>query len=78
MSKLQEKIEVLKKIHLHACSLHSGKASEADAVTRKRSSTNKAAHSHTKALGETQQFLKALQNGHSYRNSSPATALNRP
>lgn len=78
MSQLQKKIKVLKKIHLHALSLHSGEASEADAVTKKHSSTNKAAHSLTKALGKSQQFLKALQNGHSYQSSSPATALNRP
>lgn len=78
MSQLQKKIKVLKKIHLHVHSLHSGGASKADAVTEKHSSTTKAAHFCTKGLGKSQQFLKALQNRHSYQSSSPATALNRP
>lgn len=78
MRQLQQKIKVLKKTHLHAHSLHNGEASEADAITKKHSSINKAAHSHMKALGKSQQFLKALQNRHSYQSPSPVTALNEP
>lgn len=75
---LQKNIKVLEEIHLRAHALHSGEASEADAVTKRCSPTNKAAHSGTKTLRKPQQFLKALQNGHGYQSSSPATALNRP
>lgn len=78
MSQLQKNVRVLKEIYLRAHALHSGEASKADAVTKRRSPTDKAAHSSTKALRKPQQFLKALQNGHSYQSSSPAPALNRP